>query len=595
MTTRAVRRTLSFVIIGLALLAGARRAGAQGLNWSITSFDVTIDVQPDSALEVTENIVADFSHDPHHGVFRDIPYSYRRTGTDYRLRIMVESVTDGRGNAWRFDERRDNGVLRLRIGDPDKLVQGPTTYQIKYTVRRAFLRFDTHDELYWNATGDRWPIPILRASCVVSFPVPLARDNTQLASFIGPMGSTTPGPAGEIGPDGSVRFDQDKPLPPWSGLTVVIGVPQGIVAAPTATTRALWFIRDNLILVAPLVVFGLLFMLWRSLGRDEGEPGSIAVQYDAPDHLAPAEVGTVIDERVDMRDITGSIIDLAVRGYLTIDAHRLDPHSRAEDAASIRLIRTDKPDGDLKPFERRILKGLFAQGDDVFLQSLETKFFSSLQPLRNDLYRALADEGYFDGHLGMRRSGWMGAGVVGAVVTVVVAALLVKQDVFAPLSTIIAAALAAPQFVIFAYYMPRKTAKGRKTVEEIKGLEEYIGRAELPELEATARRAQFEKLLPYAMVLGLSKQWAHKFEGLYTRPPEWANVPPTNAFTTWWLVSSLMRTDGAMTGSLMTAPRTAGTGGGSRWSSGGAGGGFSGFGGGGFSGGGFGGGGGGGW
>ena len=58
--------------------------------------------------------------------------------------------------------------------------------------------------------------------------------------------------------------------------------------------------------------------LWFTRGKDHPGRGTIVVQYDAPDGLRPAEVGTLIDERVDLRDISATIIDLAVRGYLTI-------------------------------------------------------------------------------------------------------------------------------------------------------------------------------------------------------------------------------------------------------------------------------------
>jgi uncharacterized membrane protein YgcG len=254
----------------------------------------------------------------------------------------------------------------------------------------------------------------------------------------------------------------------------------------------------------------------------------------------------------------------------------------------VRLVRLDKTDESLKRFEREILDGLFAEGDDVTLDSLETKFHETMSSVRTQVYKGLSKAGYFAGDLSVRRGLWIAAGILCAVFTIVVTAALVALGVFAPISTGIAGALTAVQFPIFAWFMPRKTARGRKALEHIKGLEEYLGRAELPILESAARRAHFEALLPYAMALNLSDVWARRFEDIYDRPPDWFDTDTTSALTAATLVHHVNLSSTTMTRSLSVAPR-------SEFSSGGFGGGSSGFSGGGFSGGGAGGGGGGGW
>ena len=40
---------------------------------------------------------------------------------------------------------------------------------------------------------------------------------------------------------------------------------------------------------------------------------------EPPDALPPAIVGALIDEKVDMQDIISTLIDLAHRGYLTME------------------------------------------------------------------------------------------------------------------------------------------------------------------------------------------------------------------------------------------------------------------------------------
>jgi uncharacterized membrane protein YgcG len=585
-TARGRCRALAVVAVAVTL-AMCPRAVARGLNWHIESFDVMLVVQPDGSLDVTERIVADFSRELHHGIFREIPYAYRRGGTSFKLRIDVLGVTDEADRPHRYQASRSRGYLHLRIGDPDALVNRPVTYVIRYRVQRGLLGLDAHDELYWNATGTRWPVRIRRASCEVVLPEAAVEnpDAVRTAAFMGPHGSSAAGPAASRTPAGHLLFDVPSGLGSWSGLTVVVGFPKGHVAAPTVATRAGWFVADNVILLIPVVFFAGLWLLWRFAGRDLGTPGSIAVQYEPPDGLTPVEVGTIVDERLDRHDVTATIIDLAIRGHLTIDAPM---NGAAVEAADVRLIRREKPDDGLKRFEREILKGLFGKEVDVVLDALEAKFYKTLSKVRTQVYSELRRSRYFVGDLSLRRGLWIGAGAFGAVFTIFVTFLLLGLDVFAPLSTIIAGLLTAAQFPVFAWFMPRKTAKGRRALEHIKGLEEYLNRAELPTLELAARRAHFEKLLPYAMALNLSGVWARKFDDIYDQPPEWLATDTHAGVTAAVVANHLTRSSAVMTRSLSISPR-------SQFSSSGFGGGSSGFSGGGFSGGGGGGGGGGSW
>ncbi|MHC4416929.1 MAG: DUF2207 domain-containing protein [Planctomycetota bacterium] len=575
------------VLAVAAALAMCPRAVASGLNWEIESFDVTLVVEPDGTLDVTERIVADFSREGHHGIFREIPYAYRRAGTSFKLRIDIESVTDEAGRPHRFQKSRHGGHLRVRIGDPNQLVRRPVTYNLRYRVKRALLGFDTHDELYWNATGTRWPVRMQRASCEVMLPEAAIENPgaVRTASYIGPHGSRAEGPAASRTPSGHLRFEVPSGLAPWSGLTVVAGFPTGHVAAPTVATRAGWFLADNSILLAPVIVFAGLWLLWRAAGRDLGTPGSIAVRYEPPEGLTPVEVGTIVDERMDRHDVTATIIDLAIRGHLKIDAPM---NGAAVESTGIRLIRRQKSEDGLKRFERLILERLFDEGDDVTLDSLEAKFYKTLSAVRTQVYYGLRRSRYFVGDLPWRRGLWMGVGAFCAAVTILVMFLLFALNVFAPVSTFIAGVLTAALFPVFARIMPRKTAKGRRALEHIKGLEEYLTRAELPILELAERRGHFEKLLPYAMALNLSAVWARKFADIYDQPPEWLATDGHAGLTAAVVAHHLTRSSAVMTRSLSVTPR-------SQFSSSGFGGGSSGFGGGGFSGGGGGGGGGGAW
>lgn len=568
---------------------GARATG-QGLNWDIDSFDVEIDVQPDASMLVHERIVADFSREAHHGIFREIPYKYRRSGSSFTLRLDNVSVEDGDGHHRPWSARREGGSLKLRIGSPDRTVGGKQVYEISYRVERGLLSFDSHDELYWNAIGTEWPVPIAEASCTVRLPVGVDADSIRAQSYVGAFGSSNPGPDAQIA-GRTVSFEVDRSLRAWQGMTVVVGWAPGAIQFPSLAARAGWFVRDNGIVVVPLVTAPLLWLVWWVWGRDRGSPGSVVVQYDAPEGLTPLEVGTLIDERADTRDVTAALVGLAVRGYLKIDASEASGLGSVK-TKDVTLVKLRDGDEKLTSAERMILSKVFAESKTVKMSELEHKFYAYLPHIRQRVYGALVERGYFASSPAGVRGAWLVVGALWAIGWIGLAVLVVKGGDLPPAPWIIAAVLGAPQMLVVAPFMPRRTAKGRRALEAVQGLEEYIMRAERTELEERAAKEgfqpHFERVLPYALAFGLVEQWGDKFEGLFTPEPEWYAGPSGLPLTTSLWAMQLGRTTSSMGTAMTSLPRSSG-GGGSSFGGGGSG--FSG----GFSGGGGGGGGGGAW
>src|SRR4029077_14931679 len=104
-----------------------------------------------------------------------------------------------------------------------------------------------------------------------------------------------------------------------------------------------------------------------------------------------------------------------------------------------------------------------------------------------------------------------------------------------------------------------KTRKGRIAWEKIAGLEVYIRRAEVDEIQSQDRRGIFERLLPYAIIFRLSKKWAKAFTDLYTQPPDWYQPVDASNYTTWRLMSDLDRSVSTMHRALPAMPRSSGS------------------------------------
>ncbi len=128
-------------------------------------------------------------------------------------------------------EGEDGGEVHIRIGDPDEFVTGEHVYVITYVLDHALNAFDDHDELYWDAIGTGWNVPIDQVSVTVSGPA----DITEVDCFTGWEGATDACPVSTV-ENGRAVFGGES-LDPNDGFTVVAALPKGAVPEPSPTLR----------------------------------------------------------------------------------------------------------------------------------------------------------------------------------------------------------------------------------------------------------------------------------------------------------------------------------------------------------------------
>ena len=567
----------------LALLAALLAAGASILlvpgaasAERVLSWDTELYLEGEDAFGVVERIRWDFEGAPgRHGIWRDVPVAYGRgRAADYRIRLEVLAVTDAEGRPRPFRTQRSGRVLGIRIGDPELTVSGAEDYWIRYRVERGILFFPDHDELYWNATGHDLRVPVERASATVYLPGALGPGDVRQLCFTGPLGSVEQACTASAGVN-AIRFEGARSLGPGEGLSLVVSLPKGAIREPTRSERWLARARDYLSpwTALPLLVLGVLVGLWRTQGRDPAGGVAVPVRYEPPEGLSPAEVGTLLDERADLVDVSATLLDLAVRGYLRIEEIEGAGFLFLRDQ-DWRLVKL-REGTDLRPHEAILFERLFGSGESVTVSSLKNRFYAHLPAVRDAIYAAVSREDrFFPTSPEKVRRAWAVAGV---------AALAVGGFVLfsgAALAAGLALAVSGLLVLGFSRAMPRRTRLGREVYEQIRGFQEFVARVDADRLERFGGRTaeRFERVLPFALVLGAADAWADAFGDLYTEPPRWYVGRSAGPFRTRAFVSQLGSSLTTMGQAMASAPRRAGSG-------------RSGFGGGGFSGGGFGGGG----
>lgn len=580
-----------FIILAAAALTPtfAPKVQALGVNdFIVTDFkaDETLTRNdPQGELHIVEHVYVNFYYN--HGLLRAIPDRYK----GHSLQLHVNSITSDSGAPTQYTTYDSNGNTVLKIGDPDRIISGQQEYTIDYTLRNVITFYKDHDELYWDVNGDQWRQTFQRVRATLHLPAGLQQDHKPVC-YTGGYGST--GHECAVGSDEhTINVATTGPLLPGQTLTFVAGFDKGYFH-PSAWYETIGeYSRTLLALLLPiLVIGGGSFLYWWRNGRDAKGRGVIIPEYDAPDGLKPLQAGTVADFNVDNRDITATIINLAIRGYLKIIETKEDKRLRKDSVTyTLQLLKADF--SGLDAAEVIILKALFddvSVGALVDLSSMKNKFYKTAESLRKIVEADLTTQGYFRGNP-LKTGTGLGSIAILLIFGLGYAGHFMKDSWLPAVIGLMASGFIA---FVFAALMDARTAKGVAAKEHIMGLKMYLEVAEKDRLEklqgpqaAYAENAKepqktvqlFEKLLPYAMVLGVEKQWAEQFKDIYTSPPAWyaGNWATFNAI---YLTNNLNSGMNQTVNTAFSAPGSSSS---------------SGFGGGGFSGGGGGGGGGGGW
>ena len=568
-----------------ALMLAAFVGSAQAQDFTINSFHSDLIIHEDSSLTVKEAIEVEF-HRPRHGIYREIPFKYTdELGNTFRTPLDVLSVTDEAGKDWKYTAKRSGDAIHIRIGDANKYVSGRQSYVITYSVENAILFFEDHDELYWNVTGNYWKSPIKKASANVNLAVKSKSKNLWASCYTGSLGSRESlcgfDTSGNI-----AGFLSKKTFASGEGLTIAFGWDKGLVSQPSSWKRFLWALdlKENWVFMLPVLSLIFMINLWNRRGRDPKVRESVTVMYEPPKYkdvpLTPAEVGAVIDEKLDARDITATIIGLAVKGYIKIEETKKE--GLVFDSIDYFLAKLKDPDDNLSQFEKALMGKIFSGSmPGLMVSDMKNKFYTSLDSLKETLYGEFVRKGYFLRNPESVRALYIAVGVAVMVIAGFASGFLSPYSMG---KNIIAGILAGIPVLAFSRVMPAKTRAGAAAYMDILGFQEFMNRAEKDRLKRMGDQELFSKFLPYAIALDVADNWAKAFEGIYQEPPKWYVSPGGfGTFSPYRFSGSITSMTSSLGSAMYSTPRGSGIGG-----SGGSGGG-------GFSGGGFGGGGGGSW
>ena len=558
-----VRLVRPFLALLFALLLALPAAARE----EIRSYDSDISLARDGVVTVVETIVVNAEgNEIRRGIYRDIPVVMLASdGGKVRPDLDVLAVTrDGRDEQYRVE--RMGNFERIWIGNPDVLLDyGQHSYTITYTMTRMARSFEDHDELYWNVTGNYWIFPILSAEAQVT--LPNGAVITQLAGYTGAAGSTEQAVASKRLADGTALFRATRQLGAGEGLTVAVAFNKGVIDYPTgmaALLQSIGDLRDTIVpVLAALLALAYNAFAWFRVGRDPAK-GTIIPLFHPPKGFSPALVHYVHKwgfTKSGWTALTAAIFSLGVKGLVTID--------NSTDTLRIKLTGK-KPEEALPPGEEVIFAYVQSRGT----VSVDKTNGTELEKRRAAFVSAIESENrhaWFKNNTGFSVLGYalavlllggmvfadildpvwlLGSVVVGILLaslgglagrglnggifargfTMIWLAIVAFNvvgfalDSFTTISINVASVAAVSIVlvtVIFAFLMRAPTLQGRRAMDQIDGLKMYMETAEKDRMNIAGAPpmtiSYFERLLPFAIALGVEKPWTEHFEAELAR------------------------------------------------------------------------------
>lgn len=595
-TRTSVRRGRRLGVLGLLLAAAlllfaptgsAYAVGGEGME----SFAAVYDVQADGSMKVTETITWRFpSGVERHGIFRDVivRMGWNNEENRYRYFDLTDVAVSSPSGAPDAFQVTDNGAAReIRIGSADQLTSGTQVYTVSYTLHNV-LNPITADgkpaadssqadtvELYYNVFGTNETTARDRVSITVKAPT----GATKVACYEGVSRSGTPCQSSSGDP---ARFSADA-LAPGDAMSVLASYPASAFgdvradvrqgdsgssvssdAAP-AVNAAAWAGAIG----APVLALAVMGALVWTRGRDEryadltpglspafgtgatgdgtpaaatvrGGSSTVAVQFQPPRGVQPGMVGTIIDETANPIDVSATLIDLAVRGFLRIEELGGEGLFSRTDWSLTRL--TPPPDERLLPYERQLLDGIFStRGDVVTLSELKNTFASTLKRIQGLMYQEVVTRGWFRSSPQTQRGAWQGLGLVIAALGGLVlfygrpAVSSILGGSF-PGGVALGIGLVVAGLIVWFLggRMAAKTAEGSAVLSQSLGFKEYLTTAEAGQIAFEEASNVFSRYLPYAVVFGVADRWAQTFAEV-AKAAEAANQPLL--MPTWYVWS----------------------------------------------------------
>ena len=534
-------------------------------DYQITNYQVEIDVSQDNYLLINEQITAHFSVGTKHGIFRAVPQTSEVLKLDEngkiesrdKMRFNLEVVNSN----YPYETSLEGDFNYIRLGNPDVYISQNTskTYDFSYKLY-IDSRYANYNQFYFNVLGNMWDTTIDNFSAKINFEKTVENIDTKV--FFGKYGSTEQLNFLWINEGKTLSLEKND-LNVGEGITIFIP----FEGQYFKTQFVNWI---DFIVLALIALFAVICFILYAKGSNKTLCVPV-VQFTLKNKFTPADVGYLVDKKVNNHDIASLIIFWADAGYLKIQ----------EEDDKTYLVRTAKKVGKMKLYEKMLFEEAFkAENEKVEISEIGSRWKDIVSSVRSSIAEENS-EAFSKKSVSKRTAIAIIVGIIfagalalvnyqncemiyfylsfGAGILVATTLILVGKNrdqkfithgikkfvnilmligvsalllVFCILSFDSYCDPAFNCFLVFGLYLFAlyliykfniRTDEGTKELGDIIGLREFIVVAEKDRLEMMAKEEPrlFFAVMPYAYVLGVYDEWCKKFEKIIIETPEW--------------------------------------------------------------------------
>ncbi|MCD7723582.1 MAG: DUF2207 domain-containing protein [Clostridiales bacterium] len=475
----------------------------------IQSYDVSITVGEDNTLDITESINVYFNKESH-GIYRTLPltnYIEREDGSTATVKAKVKNLSVSE----EYETYSEDGSYVIQIGSENETVLGEQNYIISYSYVMGRDVNADFDELYYNIIGSEWDAYIENVTFTITMPKEF--DSALLGFSTGYYGSVGSDYVDYSVDSLTVTGALTQTLSPGEGFTVRLQLPDGYFYFNLAQ----YYAALAAMVAIPAVVLIAVIIMWLRHGKDKKVLD--IVEFYPPAGMSSTDVAYWYKGYVENTDVVPLLIELANEGCVNIIENKSRSKFIKNDFVIERVRDYDSDDENKKIFFNGLFKS--KNTNHVTKSDLEDSFYMYINQIvnrtntRENRLRVFSKKS-----LAMRVAGWLFS-ILGACAVVYISYNIIggsEKYIFAAAG--LAVSMAA---FVLSFFLRKRTDEGHAMLQRINGFKLFLKNAEKARLEALVEDnpKYFYDILPFAYVLGVSREWTKKFEGIAMEPPGW--------------------------------------------------------------------------
>ena len=358
--------SILFMFMVMFLFNSSRLVAVILHSEKIRNYEVTVQINKNGTLTVNEVIDYQFGEEFKHGIYRDIPLRSKRFGFDVHKSFIKMNWIKRDGKDEEYTKNHFYEGIRYRIGSETELVnlyKTESVYELNYDIYNAVFEKDGIYQVYYNAIGQFWNVPIEQASVIIRFPDGQKIKKNEIEKL-----EVYTGSYGEKGENYDILENDEeihistKELEAKNGLTFMLNLKTDKISPTLVDKLKIVYLSNPAIIILPfLLLFLTIYSIvtWKFFGKDP-QGKSVIPEFNLPKDISPMFAAYINGERDTVEILNAGIFTLLTKGFIV--ANRVNGEIKYNKESKTAYTQ----ETELAEEERMLLDALSSEKNDIF-------------------------------------------------------------------------------------------------------------------------------------------------------------------------------------------------------------------------------------